>query len=476
MEIALAAYTKLVALAAADGEISAEERELLERYRERLGLEPDAVPLPRAPRIQPIQVPEELLSCTPAESAQIVRMLAKVALVDGPLNGREHRRLERVAEELGIGRTQLAGIVVEVEGLVQGARAKRREKRLWVGVGGLGLLTLFALWRPGGEPTAPPANSGAVEAPADVHDTFRELERELAPSVLLVRTLYTLRHLADSKSWEGYGSAFFVTPDGLLVTCKHVVEPWKWNADAAHLLDEGWELDRSRTHISAWSTGVEFRDAEGELDDSSAWSERRGELELVAMPPDRMERRRARLKDGSLWTGRLHANDDADLALLQARVERPVRALALRDPTQALSKFDEVMVLGYPEGAAPIEGRRLETSPSMGEVRKVQATVQLSAPIVHGNSGGPVLDPLGRVVGVAARTFGDSSMGACIRVDALARLLPAAPELARDARAWRQQGELEAARSCLRLGLLVAERPGVLARLHAELDELADDG
>ena len=68
-----------------------------------------------------------------------------------------------------------------------------------------------------------------------------------------------------------------------------------------------------------------------------------------------------------------------------------------------------------------LEGHRAESSPSVGIVRKVEDTILVTAPIVGGNSGGPVLDAEGRVIGIATRTHGDATLGACIRAEHVRR-------------------------------------------------------
>lgn len=88
-------------------------------------------------------------------------------------------------------------------------------------------------------------------------------------------------------------------------------------------------------------------------------------------------------------------NERVDVAILP-RVVRSPRTLALGDDLPAVGT--KVVVIGAPEG--------LTNTVSDGIVSSVRTVggrqlLQVSAPISHGSSGGPVLDESGRVVGMA---------------------------------------------------------------------------
>ena len=126
----------------------------------------------------------------------------------------------------------------------------------------------------------------------------------------------------------------------------------------------------------------------------------------------------------------LVATDHTDLALLQLGGRFEAASIpALAPPEQSLQPLDPVMGLGFPAGRQLLEGTTASLSPTLGEVRKIESTVQLSMPTFPGNSGGPVLDADGRVVGVTTRRFGEG-VAVCIPVDkvrALLRHLDVAP-------------------------------------------------
>lgn len=196
------------------------------------------------------------------------------------------------------------------------------------------------------------------------------------------------------------GTAFVATPDGLLLSNRHVVLPWEFD-DAARVVQSQGFAPVMRRFIGYLPT-----------------IEQPFEVALVA------------------------ASSDADLAVLRcAVVTGRVPALELVDPPPAAG--DEVLVLGYPAGirallaradAAFVEelareprldfwavARRLAAAghiaplASRGIVAQVTpSAVVYDAETTRGGSGGPVLDLEGRVVAVTSAIvpeFGGSNLG-----------------------------------------------------------------
>ena len=177
-----------------------------------------------------------------------------------------------------------------------------------------------------------------------------------------------------------------------------------------------------------------------------------------------MQRNRV-LRDGTRHVGRYHASDNFDLGVLKATLSAPVKPFRLLlteiDPSHDVEKLDPVMVLGFPTGTAILEGNTVETSPSVGVVRRAGDPIFVDAPIVGGNSGGPAVDALGRVMGVATRTYGDASVGCCIRARHILGLLPNAESFLGQARTLAGSHP-DLALRCLDLAL--ARRPNAAQR------------
>jgi len=113
---------------------------------------------------------------------------------------------------------------------------------------------------------------------------------------------------------------------------------------------------------------------------------------------------------GAAGTGR-------DCALLKVKTDN-APSLPIGDSSKSQVE-DSIVVLGYP-GVADFEGlldekSQLEASVTDGAISSLKRAasgepiLQISAPITHGNSGGPAIDQHGSVIGLA--TFGKPGRG-----------------------------------------------------------------
>jgi len=258
---------------------------------------------------------------------------------------------------------------------------------------------------------------------------FKEIEKEYGKSILLIFTTYDLVLDKQRVTQGSMGSGFFVSSTGHIVTNKHVVNPWKFSGDSVMLMDRGFTIDQASLLLAAWPAGAEIKTAQGGLNIDGAYSTAAGTLEQEKITPDTFETRMEMLSMGMTYQGDFHTIDNGDLALLKAVTASPVRPIPLAGAGDRLAKLDPVMVLGFPTGINILESTTAETSPSLGEVRKIETSIMVTAPIVSGNSGGPLIDARGNVVGVASKIFGEATLGSCIPTEYILPLLPAASDL-----------------------------------------------
>jgi serine protease Do len=133
-----------------------------------------------------------------------------------------------------------------------------------------------------------------------------------------------------------------------------------------------------------------------------------------------------RLASGRRLTGTVIGRDRrVDLALLKVDVAEPLPVLPLGD-SERLAVGELVLALGHPFG--------LEQTVSLGIVSRKGAPLQASAPgfdfiqtdaaVNPGNSGGPLVDMGGQVVGVNTMAARNGSIGFAIPINLIKSLLP----------------------------------------------------
>ena len=209
----------------------------------------------------------------------------------------------------------------------------------------------------------------------------------------------------DRIELEYTGSGFIITADGILVTNRHVAQPW-------------WKNDSAQAAISAGC--------------SPEW------LRLVAVFPSRKP------IDIDPKSIRLRA-DEIDVALMSVKADG-LLPLPLSEADPKSLRGRRIVLLGYPTGVKALLAKAEQdvaeavtaTANSLSEVLEGLASRGAVAPVAtqgalndvgvsklvfdadttSGGSGGPIFGPDGRVIGVAfaiVRDFGGSNLGVPIR-------------------------------------------------------------
>jgi len=501
-----AAYINLVTLARADRRPLREELSLIEEYRQVLGISKELAREIEQKKEIDLVLPREL-KAKPADRLHVVKMMIRVGYADGAISISEKRVLKKVARSLGVGPIALPGLFWEIEKEL----GIRRSLRIFqIVAGSMIIVAGLAIWfaidqlstdtsreidaarleferaqagealrqvrqaredrkrdearlakrleeleaKNAKERSAVTSEIERLRAALgrvrDLNAIFQEIEKQSDRSVLLILATYDLVLGADRFSQASMGTGFFATSDGHIVTNKHVVEPWKFDADQVALLDRGAVVDRSSLFMAAWTAGSEVKTPKGGLNLDGAFTTAKKTLKLEKTTPDTFTVQRRPLRSGAIYKGKFHTANSGDLAVLKAAASS-VHALPLETDLAAAKKLDMVMVLGFPTGIHILETTRATTSPSLGEIRKIESSIMVTAPIVPGNSGGPLIDSGGNVAGVAAANFGDATLGSCIPAKHILPLLPTAAELVTRIKEFEAAGEFRAALDDLRL-------------------------
>lgn len=193
--------------------------------------------------------------------------------------------------------------------------------------------------------------------------SFSEIAALNGPAVVFVRAEYDLTDAAGRvvAREAQTGSGFVISPDGRIVTNRHVVRHWEYDNAAAGM------------------TGNIVR------------------IEVLFPRQTRGEAIEARLESYS-------PGKEPDVAILRINGDRLPAAREVAADLAEVSQGEEVAALGYPLGLDLLErtgDERVGPSMSTGIVSRVgQDYIQLNLRAFRGNSGGPVLNRKGQVIGI----------------------------------------------------------------------------
>ncbi|WP_217914104.1 S1 family peptidase [Miltoncostaea marina] len=254
----------------------------------------------------------------------------------------------------------------------------------------------------------------AAAAPADLSEEPLDRATLLAlPSVYRVDATIRVAALRtrdggrialppEARTIEERGTAFAVAPDGWLVTAAHVAAPRP--ATVARMAHQSRLAALGRPH--------------GDEEAARRWVARTGArpvgLRVVGLTATQADAGAGADAARALPVREVRRDGPADLALLRIGA-RGAPALAL---DEAASRGTPIVTIGFGRGsslqAVPGGGGELEPAVRRGALSRSGELVDdgpgrralaVSAPVMQGDSGGPVVDEEGRVRGVVTRRF-----------------------------------------------------------------------
>jgi serine protease Do len=193
----------------------------------------------------------------------------------------------------------------------------------------------------------------------------REIARVNQGAVVFIYVKFTLTDEAGTPIEEeaATGSGFVVSPKGYIVTNRHVLQLWEY--------DPTWVRNRYKGVVK--------------------------EIRIVFADHNPDEARPGQVV-------RISDSTDTDIAILRVEPFDGMPYLtSFNADMSSLGQGDPVAVIGYPLGKELFEfthAKTAETSLSAGVISKVTSKIQIDASANPGNSGGPIFDAKGRVIGV----------------------------------------------------------------------------
>jgi 2-alkenal reductase len=185
--------------------------------------------------------------------------------------------------------------------------------------------------------------------------------RRRSPGVVTIYSIFDERPTGGDDEHAAQGSGFVVSPEGHLLTSAHVI----------------WTVDENQRARLARRVYVAFRDND------------RVEAEVVGVDP----------------------NDDVGVLKLDP-ADHALVPVPLGDSSRVVVG-EPVAAIGSPFGntdslAVGVVSSSARSIPSLTSSYRVVDAIQTDAPITHGNSGGPLLDADGRVIGINAQIRSES--------------------------------------------------------------------
>ena len=247
---------------------------------------------------------------------------------------------------------------------------------------------------------------------------MEDYANQYSPSIAFILVEYWLdvdneqmyRNLAE-------GTAFLVDIDGYMLTSRHVVCPWLEDANLQSMAYHFRELEKKtelKYRIFLWFEGARAFNRVSRLIESpdlsdvyfieNAYStESEPRLSIVGVPKPPVQTRQvitAPLKD--------------DFAVIKIdTVPRGLKPLPLdlKLDSKNVPKLTPLIAIGFPLGSRT-QADTVNAGVTGGSVRRsFENVIQVDTSLYGGNSGGPIIDGRGKVIGIAAGVAMDYAQG-----------------------------------------------------------------
>jgi S1-C subfamily serine protease len=254
-------------------------------------------------------------------------------------------------------------------------------------------------------------------------DRLEAYANQYSPSIAFIVVEYWL-DIDNEKMYRNVaeGTGFLVDSDGYMLTSRHVVCPWLEDANLLIAVSHFRQADKNpklKYRIYLWFEGTRAFNRVSRLIQSpdltdvyfvenaySTESEPRLVIAGVPKPPvDTRQLITAPLRD--------------DFAVIKIDPVPPGLVplpLDLKLDPKSVPKLSRVITIGFPLGSRT-QADTVNASVTIGNVRRsFENVLQVDTSLYGGNSGGPFIDPRGKVIGIAAGVAMDIEQGLMLTI------------------------------------------------------------
>jgi S1-C subfamily serine protease len=265
--------------------------------------------------------------------------------------------------------------------------------------------------------------SSRAEAVRGNGAAFKSAFIQASKAILYIRTEYRVRLklTGEERNLIGFGTGFFISPSGIALSAQHVIYPWRYEKILRASLEAGMvELIPGTHTVTVWMANQRVLTGDDSArsflpQNAYQMGSHRRELSLL-YSGDRHETLESVATPMGTYNLKMPRLVLGDVVVLQVHDERRrFPHLTLAPAKVSLAPLDEVMVVGYP--LSRLQNGVAIPQPSRGRVRRMSdGMVELDSPLHPGNSGGPILDRQGRVIGLASAILDSPVYGVAVPV------------------------------------------------------------
>lgn len=246
----------------------------------------------------------------------------------------------------------------------------------------------------------------------------RALEQKSRASLYFLYSEYVLKdpQSGAAERFSQSGTGFIVTADGVLLTAKRVVEPWKFDPQTALLISrDHLEVDAQSVRLAAWPAGATLLGADGSLDLQAALTTEKQTLRVLRKAPDVFETHNFRDPDsGEQAEVSVHSGGVNDVAVLQL-TGGSFQPLDLASPDERIESASSPTLLGFPFG---LSQARVNPKPVAARASIQNGLIHLDHGLNPGQAGAPLANEQGRVLGLCTEP------DQCVPIESLRKLIP----------------------------------------------------